>query len=111
MAQVCFEYCWPGYDSQGSTPGSRAERPTPTPTARGPGPRLAARSRARRVLKTQNCIHISLHGTRRLVIVDIVEGQVFLDEHQHLKQPDWTYDPVDPGKSPADRLSEHRIDS
>jgi hypothetical protein len=37
-------------------------------------------------------------------IRDIVDGQVRLDEHQADKQPDWTFDRVDSGKAPVDRL-------
>jgi hypothetical protein len=41
-------------------------------------------------------------------IVDIVDGRAVLDEHQAGKQPDWTYDEEYSGKSPADRLDDHR---
>jgi hypothetical protein len=41
-------------------------------------------------------------------IVDIVDGRVVLDEHQATKQPDWTFDAEYSGKSPADRLDDHR---
>ena len=41
-------------------------------------------------------------------IVDIVDGVAVLDRRQAEKQPDWTYDPVDSGRSPADRLDDHR---
>ena len=37
-------------------------------------------------------------------IADIVEGKVVLDPSQADKQPDWTHDPVDSGRSPADRI-------
>jgi NADH:ubiquinone oxidoreductase subunit F (NADH-binding) len=43
-------------------------------------------------------------------IVDIVDGQVVLDEAQHTKQPDWTHDAVDSGQWPADRLDDHRAE-
>lgn len=40
-------------------------------------------------------------------IVDITDdGRVLLDEAQAGKQPDWTFDDVDSGKVPADRLAE-----
>lgn len=41
-------------------------------------------------------------------IVDIVDGRAILDERQRAKQPDWTYDAEYSGKSPADRLDDHR---
>lgn len=41
-------------------------------------------------------------------IVDIVDGRVLLDQHQADKQPDWTFDAIDSGRSPADRLDDHR---
>jgi NADH-quinone oxidoreductase subunit F len=41
-------------------------------------------------------------------IVDIVDGRAVLDEHQQAKQPDWTYDAEYSGKTPADRLDDHR---
>jgi hypothetical protein len=37
-------------------------------------------------------------------IVDIDAGRVVLDEHEAEKQPDWTFDEIDSGKWPADRL-------
>jgi NADH:ubiquinone oxidoreductase subunit F (NADH-binding) len=36
-------------------------------------------------------------------IVDIVSGVLVLDERQAEKQPDWSFDPVDSGKTPVDR--------
>jgi NADH-quinone oxidoreductase subunit F len=41
-------------------------------------------------------------------IVDIVDGVAILDAHQAAKQPDWTFDATDSGRSPADRLDDHR---
>jgi NADH-quinone oxidoreductase subunit F len=41
-------------------------------------------------------------------LVDIADGVARNDERHAAKQPDWTYDPVDSGKSPAARLGEHR---
>lgn len=41
-------------------------------------------------------------------LVDIVDGVARIDERHRSKQPDWTYDAEDSGKSPADRLGEHR---
>jgi NADH-quinone oxidoreductase subunit F len=42
-------------------------------------------------------------------LVDIGDdGAARFDERHSAKQPDWTYDPVDSGKSPASRLGEHR---
>ncbi len=38
-------------------------------------------------------------------IADLHDGQATLDEHQADKQPDWTYDDVDSGQSPAERLT------
>ncbi len=37
-------------------------------------------------------------------IVDIRDGHALLDERQREKQPDWSFDPVDSGKSPAARF-------
>ncbi len=42
-------------------------------------------------------------------LVDIDDdGVARVDEHHADKQPDWTYDPIDSGKTPAARLGEHR---
>jgi len=41
-------------------------------------------------------------------IIDIVDGVAVLDDHQAFKQPDWTFDAIDSGRSPADRLDDHR---
>jgi NADH:ubiquinone oxidoreductase subunit F (NADH-binding) len=40
-----------------------------------------------------------------LPLLDIVDGQAVLDEHQLDKQPDWTYDATDSGKAPVERLA------
>ena len=37
-------------------------------------------------------------------ILDLDGGKVVLDEHEAQKQPDWTFDELDSGKWPADRL-------
>lgn len=37
-------------------------------------------------------------------LADIVDGQAVLDDRQPSKQPDWTYDAVDSGQAPADRI-------
>jgi hypothetical protein len=37
-------------------------------------------------------------------IVDLVAGTATLDERQAAKQPDWTFDEADSGKSPADLI-------
>ena len=36
------------------------------------------------------------------------DGVAELDVRQLAKQPDWTFDAVDSGQWPADRLDEHR---
>jgi NADH-quinone oxidoreductase subunit F len=41
-------------------------------------------------------------------LVGIDDGVARIDEHHADKQPDWTYDAIDSGKSPAARLGEHR---
>ncbi len=41
-------------------------------------------------------------------LVDIVDGDARIDEHHAAKQPDWTFDELDSGQSPAERLGEHR---
>jgi NADH:ubiquinone oxidoreductase subunit F (NADH-binding) len=41
-------------------------------------------------------------------MVDLIEGQATIDERHRHKQPDWSYDEVDSGQSPADRFDEHR---
>jgi NADH-quinone oxidoreductase subunit F len=41
-------------------------------------------------------------------LVDIDDGVARIDEHHLAKQPDWTYDATDSGKTPAERLGEHR---
>jgi NADH-quinone oxidoreductase subunit F len=65
----------------------------------------------------QFAAEISAHAARRgapvapeLVaeLVDIEGDEAVVDEHHRLKQYDWTFDEVDSGKSPADRLGEHR---
>ena len=46
----------------------------------------------------------------RLVVplVDIADkGEIVDDSFAH-KQPDWTFDEVDSGKTPVDRLTDHR---
>jgi NADH-quinone oxidoreductase subunit F len=39
-------------------------------------------------------------------ILDLQGEAVFIDERQLQKQPDWTYDDVDSGKAPSDRIDE-----
>ncbi|MGH9033698.1 MAG: hypothetical protein ACRDZV_16365, partial [Acidimicrobiia bacterium] len=39
-------------------------------------------------------------------IVDFDGDRAVLDERHRDKQPDWTYDAVDSGKSPADRFDQ-----
>jgi NADH-quinone oxidoreductase subunit F len=41
-------------------------------------------------------------------LTGIDDGAAHVDEHHASKQPDWTFDVVDSGKSPAARLGEHR---
>ncbi len=41
-------------------------------------------------------------------IVDLADGVATLDERQAAKQPDWTFDQVDSGQWPAERLSDER---
>jgi NADH:ubiquinone oxidoreductase subunit F (NADH-binding) len=41
-------------------------------------------------------------------LVGIEQGVARIDEQHRHKQPDWTYDTTDSGKSPAERLGEHR---
>jgi NADH-quinone oxidoreductase subunit F len=41
-------------------------------------------------------------------LVSMDAGVARIDERHAAKQPDWTYDAVDSGKSPAERLGEHR---
>lgn len=36
------------------------------------------------------------------------DGVAVLDTEQHAKQPDWTFDHIDSGRAPADRLDDHR---
>jgi NADH:ubiquinone oxidoreductase subunit F (NADH-binding) len=36
------------------------------------------------------------------------EGDVVVDERHSSKQPDWSYDDIDSGRSPSDRFGEHR---
>ena len=43
-------------------------------------------------------------------LLDIVDGQAIYDEEFTRKQPDWTYDEIDSGQSPVDRLTDHRQD-
>ncbi|HEY8215689.1 MAG TPA: NADH-ubiquinone oxidoreductase-F iron-sulfur binding region domain-containing protein [Acidimicrobiia bacterium] len=53
----------------------------------------------------------SLRHLPILPIADLVGDEAVLDERQAAKQPDWTYDAVDSGRSPADRLDEHRTEA
>ena len=39
-------------------------------------------------------------------LVDIKDGEAFVDERHLDKQPDWTFDETDSGQSPADRLDQ-----
>ncbi len=41
-------------------------------------------------------------------LVAIDDGVAHVDERHREKQPDWTYDATDSGKTPAARLGEHR---
>jgi NADH-quinone oxidoreductase subunit F len=41
-------------------------------------------------------------------IHELADGRAVLDERQAAKQPDWTYDEIDSGQWPADRLDDHR---
>ena len=41
-------------------------------------------------------------------LVAIHDGEAVVDVRHGDKQPDWTFDEVDSGKSPADRLADHR---
>jgi hypothetical protein len=41
-------------------------------------------------------------------ITSIADGRSVVDERHAQKQPDWTYDEVDSGQWPADRLDDHR---
>lgn len=41
-------------------------------------------------------------------LIEIVDGEGRVDEHHAAKQPDWTFDVVDSGQTPAARLGEHR---
>jgi NADH:ubiquinone oxidoreductase subunit F (NADH-binding) len=39
-------------------------------------------------------------------LVDIDDGRAVVDEHHRNKQPDWTFNEIDSGQSPADRLDQ-----
>ena len=41
-------------------------------------------------------------------LVAIADGVAHIDERHAYKQPDWTYDAIDSGRTPAERLGEHR---
>ncbi len=41
-------------------------------------------------------------------VSEMQDGTALIDERQAAKQPDWTFDDVDSGKWPADRLDDHR---
>ena len=43
-------------------------------------------------------------------LVDIVDGKPAYDDEFTRKQPDWTYDEIDSGQSPVDRLTDKRAD-
>jgi NADH:ubiquinone oxidoreductase subunit F (NADH-binding) len=40
---------------------------------------------------------------------EVADGRATLNERQLTKQPDWTYEAVDSGQWPADRLDDHRM--
>jgi NADH-quinone oxidoreductase subunit F len=44
-------------------------------------------------------------------VVDIEDGRAALDEGQRLKQPDWSFDPVDSGKWPATRFTQRSTEA
>jgi NADH-quinone oxidoreductase subunit F len=53
----------------------------------------------------------STPATKPAVIAELVaidDGVAHIDERHAAKQPDWTYDATDSGKTPAERLGEHR---
>jgi NADH:ubiquinone oxidoreductase subunit F (NADH-binding) len=39
-------------------------------------------------------------------ITDIADGDARIDERQREKQPDWSFDPIDSGKAPVERLGD-----
>ena len=43
-------------------------------------------------------------------LVDIDDGKAVYDEEFTRKQPDWTFDDIDSGQSPVDRLTDRRAD-
>ena len=43
-------------------------------------------------------------------LLDVADGTATVDLHHAEKQPDWTYDRIDSGRTPADRLADHRED-
>ena len=43
-------------------------------------------------------------------LVALDDGGAHLDESFAGKQPDWTYDAEDSGKTPVERLTDHRAD-
>ena len=43
-------------------------------------------------------------------LVDIDDGKAVYDAEFTGKQPDWTYDEIDSGQSPVDRLTDKRAD-
>ena len=56
-----------------------------------------------------------LHGTAPAAppypiaaLVQILRNHAIVDQHEALKQPDWSFDEVYSGKAPADRLDDHR---
>ncbi len=52
-----------------------------------------------------------VHSDTPLTVAELVgidSGVAHIDERHAAKHPDWTYDAFDSGKSPAERLGEHR---
>jgi hypothetical protein len=43
-------------------------------------------------------------------LVDIVDGAAVYDEHEAEKQPDWSFDAIDSGTYPAQRLQDVPVD-
>ncbi len=41
-------------------------------------------------------------------LADVRDGEAILEERQAAKQPDWTFDAIDSGESPADRYGRSR---
>ena len=100
--------------SMTSTPCATTSRASPTaPAARSPRNTRPSSPACSTSIPTPSRAHLTKRraATAPALIaelVDLHDGIAEIDEHHRDKQPDWTYNPVPSGKTPAARLGDHR---